>query len=160
MDNYELVKDNYELVKEDLLQTLPTETLPVIPLHDKTQSFEQQIRFLLKQLRRAKSTNNRKETLLNAWYIGEIIETRMETPLERSLCLKLLSPYYQKVAIRTFYIFEFLGTSQIIRSQRTTLTMISRLNQVQYSSLQQKAATIATIAIAGAQLLEEEVVNP
>jgi hypothetical protein len=146
--------DNYESIKEDLSQILPREPLLAVPLYDATESATQQIKFLLKQLRRAKSTNNRKEMLLNAWYIGEIIETHVETLLERSLCMKLLSPYYQKVVIRTYYIFEFLGTSQIVRSQWTTLTMISKLKQTQYRLLQQEAATIA-----GARYLEEEVVN-
>ena len=141
--------DNHNIIKDDLQQQLPISPPSVIPLHNKDEDFEQQIKFLLKQIRRAKSTNNRKEMLLNAWYIGEIVETIVETPLQRSLCTKLLSPYYQKVSVRTFYIFEFLGTSQIVRSQGTTLTMISKLNQAQYRSLQQEAATIA-----GTRLLE------
>lgn len=146
--------DNYESIKRDLQQTLPEEVLPPVPLYDATESTTQQIQFLLRQLRRAKSTNNRMSMLLNAWYIGEIIETFVETPLERSLCMKLLTPYYQKVVIRTYYIFEHLGTSQILRSTWTTLTMISKLNQTQYRMLQQDATTIA-----GARYLEEEVVN-
>src|SRR5205823_10811017 len=98
------------MIKRDLFLPLPEELSIVLKLHDETESPMQQIKFLLKQLRRAKSTNNRVEMLLNIWYIGTIVETIVETPLERSLCMKLLSPYYQKVAVRTFYIFEFLGT--------------------------------------------------
>ena len=135
--------DNYKTIKRDLLLPLTDESPLVVKFHDETESPTQQIKFLLKQLRQAKSTNNRIEMLLNVWYIGTIVETIVETPLERSLCMKLLSPYYQKVAIRAFYIFEFLGTAQIVRSRETTLTMISRLGLTQYRMLQQEAATIA-----------------
>ena len=81
--------------------------------------------------------------LLNAWYIGTIVETVVKTPLEQSFYMKLLTPYYRKVAVQTFYIFEFLGTAQIVRSQETTLTIISRISQPQYHALQQEAAIIA-----------------
>ena len=68
--------------------------------------------------------------------------------------MKLLSMYYRKVVIRIYYIFEFLGPSQIVDSENTTLTMISKLSTTQYRLLQK-----AMITVAGARLSEEEVVN-
>ena len=54
-----------------------------------------------------------------------------------------MTPYYQKVVIRTYYIFEFLGTEQINRSRNMTLTMISRIGTKQYQALLEEALTIA-----------------
>jgi hypothetical protein len=142
-----------DLILQDLQEESICNILP-IRIHDDAEDFKVQIKFLVKQLRRAKSMNNRKEVLLNAWYIGEIIETKTTTLLERTTCMKLLTPYYQKVVIRLYYIFEFLGVEQIYRSKNTTLTMISKLNMTEYLALQQEARTIA-----GARLSEEEVVN-
>lgn len=142
-------------ILEDLKLQSPHGSLTPVPIYNPNDTYDQQIKFLLKQLHRAKRMHNRKEILLNAWYIGEIVETLVDSSRERTQCLELLSSYYRKTIVRTYYIFEFLGASQIIRTQQTSLTMISRLTVSQYQSLVQESVTIA-----GARLLEEEVVNP
>jgi len=81
--------------------------------------------------------------LINAWYIGEVIETRTTSLAERVLCLKLISQYYQKVVIRLYYIFEFLGVEVLNCSTNITLAMVSKLNNSQYVTLQQEAITVA-----------------
>jgi hypothetical protein len=134
--------NNYDRILEDL-QRDNTITNLDITLQNENESPNQQITSLLRQLRRAISRRNRVETLLNAWYIGEVIETKTSSLTERALCMKLLSPYYQKVIVRTYYIFEFLGTEQINRTRNTTLTMISRIGTVQYQNLLEEAMTIA-----------------
>ena len=100
--------DNYETIKRDLLLPLTDESPLVVKFYAETESPTQQIKFLLKQLRRAKSTNNRVEMLLNVWYIGTIVETIAETPLERYLCMKLLSPYYQRLLYEPPIFLNFL----------------------------------------------------
>ena len=126
--------NNYDLILQDVQRNNDDEIV-LLPLHNIEEDPKLQVKFLVRQLRRAKSMNNRKEMLLNAWYIGEVIETRTTTLTERTLCLKILSQYYQKVVIRLYYIFEFLGAEQIERSMNTTLTMISKLNNSQYVNL-------------------------
>ena len=138
--------NNYDRILEDLRRDNTITSLN-ITMQNEDNMPSQQINSLLRQLRRAVSRRNRVETLLNAWYIGEVIETKTSTLTERALCMKLMIPYYQKVVIRTYYIFEFLGTEQINRSRNTTLTMISRIGTKQYQALLEEAMTIA-----GAQL--------
>ena len=134
--------NNYDRILEDLQRNNEVSNLN-ITMQNEDDTPKQQINSLLRQLRRAVSRRNRVETLLNAWYIGEVIETKTSTLTERALCMKLMTPYYQKVVIRTYYIFEFLGTEQINRSRNTTLTMISRIGTKQYQALLEEALTIA-----------------
>lgn len=134
--------NNYDRILEDLQRNNDVSDLN-ITLQNEEDPPSQQVNSLLRQLRRAVSRRNRVETLLNAWYIGEVIETKTSTLTERALCMKLMTPYYQKVVIRTYYIFEFLGTEQINRSRNTTLTMISRIGTKQYQALLEEAMTIA-----------------
>jgi len=134
--------DNYDFIMQDLQQIDET-ARPVIPLHNQDEDPKSQVKYLLKQLRRAKSMNNRREMLITAWYIGEAIETKTTSLTERVLCLKLMSQYYQKVVIRLYYIFEFLGVEVLNCSTDTTLTMISKLSNSQYMTLQQEAVTVA-----------------
>ena len=134
--------NNYDHILEDLQRDNIITSLN-ITMQNEDDTPSQQINSLLRQLRRAVSRRNRIETLLNAWYIGEVIETKTSTLTERALCMKIMTPYYQKVVIRTYYIFEFLGTEQINRSRNMTLTMISRIGTKQYQALLEETMTIA-----------------
>src|SRR5215813_3564862 len=134
--------NDYDLILQDIQQT-NDQNVSLIPLHNREDDPKLQVKYLMKQLRRAKSMNNRREMLVNAWYIGEVIETRTTSLAERVLCLKMISQYYQKVVIRLYYIFEFLGVEIINRSTNITLTMVSKLNNSQYVTLQQEAITVA-----------------
>src|SRR6266498_5549028 len=105
------------LMTLDLYKTSP-ET-PVIPsLFFHTETVEQRTKFLHRQLLRAKRLKNRILLLFYAYRLGELIETIAKTLLKRALCIRHFSRYYQKVIIRTFYIFESLGKEQISKSTR------------------------------------------
>ena len=86
---------------------------------------------------------NRILLLFYAYRLGELIETIAETLLERALCIRHLSRYYQKVIIRTFYIFELLGEEQIFHSQHVTMAMIFHLSHAEYLNIIQVATNIA-----------------
>jgi len=68
--------------------------------------------------------------------------------------MNLLSPYYRKVVVRVYYLYELIGIDQIARTKHTTIGMLSRINCEQHQQLVQEASTIA-----GARMLEEEVVS-
>ena len=88
--------NNYDRIIEDLRRDNVITNLN-ITMQNEDDTPSQQINSLLRQLRRDVSRKNRVETLLNAWYIGEVIEIKTSTLTERALCMKLMSPYYQKV---------------------------------------------------------------
>src|SRR5215813_5448490 len=134
--------NDYDLILQDLQQT-NDQSVSLIPLHSREDDPKSQVKYLMRQLRRAKSMNNKREMLVNAWYIGEVIETRTTSLAERVLCLKMMLQYYQKVVIRLYYIFEFLGDKILNCSTNITLAMVSKLNNSQYITLQQEAITIA-----------------
>ena len=80
--------------------------------------------------------------LLNAFYIGEILEVQVETPKERSLCMKKLTSYYQKSIVKMYFIFEKYGVEQIFRTKEITLAMVFRLKQSQVQQLIEEPPTI------------------
>ena len=86
--------------------------------------------------------------------MGNLIENNMDSTLERSMCIKTLSSHYRSVVVRTYYLFEVLGVEQIMRTKYITPTVIAKLKITDYRKLLQEV-----IAVAGARLLEEEVVN-
>jgi len=78
--------------------------------------------------------DDRISLLVNAFYIGQIIEEEM-TPAQRTSNKSNLTAYYYQVCIRTYYIFENFGLQQIYRTRKTTLAMISRLKSTEYRQL-------------------------
>jgi hypothetical protein len=68
--------------------------------------------------------------------------------------MQKLTPYFQKAIIKTYYLFEMIGPAQILRTRDTTLAMISKLKENEYKELRDRASMLA-----GARLIEEEIVN-
>ena len=144
----------YTRILEDLHQTEPLNLMVMLPFHQQSDAMPQQISSLMRQLRRARSLRNRIETLIILWYLGEIIETKTTTPIERNQCISLLTTYYQKAALRVYYLFEMVGIEQIPRTKYVSVGILSRLSRSQYHQLIQEASIVAR-----ARILEEEVVS-
>lgn len=135
--------DNYQLILDDLQQENPLNPSILPPFYNDYDTPTDKIKLLLRQLRRTKSLKDRIGMLLNAWYIGEVIETMTSSPLQRTLCMNLLTPYYQRAIIKTFYLFETLGVEQIGRTRQLTLAMVYKTKQREHGMLVTEATTIA-----------------
>ena len=146
--------NDYELIIEDLQQTLPAFVTVIPPFYSNLDSPEVKIRTLNRQLRRSKSTNNQVELLANLFYLGELLELNFNHQ-ERKRGIKNVSQHYQSISVKLYYIYETLGVEHIYRSKNLTPTMLKRISKSTALRLGQEAANIA-----GAQLEEEEVVNP
>ena len=144
----------YNLILEDLKILPLTRITPMPSLHIYGDSPDNKLSILQRQIRRSKSTSNRKELLVNLFHLAELIDIQL-TPDEREKILKKVSRYYLSLSRKVYYIFEPLGIEQIYLSRDTTTTMISNLKKNQYADLIKESITIA-----GARLEEEEVVDP
>ena len=145
--------NNYEIILEDLRQALPTYITVLPPFYSQLDLPEVKVKALNRQIRRSKSNNNRVELLANLFHLGELLETHLD-PNERRSGIKHVTPYYEALAKRIYYLYEPLGVEQIYRTRSVTTTMISKMSKQRILELNQEAATIA-----GARLEEEEVVN-
>ena len=76
--------NSYTRILEDLHQKEPLNPTIMLPFHQQSDTMSQQISSLMRQLRRARSLRNRIETLMILWYLGEIVETKIMTPMERN----------------------------------------------------------------------------
>ncbi len=85
--------------------------------------------------------NNRSEMLLVSYYIGQLLEI-LEL-FDRTQSLRFLTLYYQRVAVKVYYMFELLGPEQIPRTKYISLARIDKLKHSDYEALVNEAATIA-----------------
>jgi hypothetical protein len=133
----------YNAILQDLQLEEPQTPIVTPPLYNINSTPLEKVKTLDRQLRRAKRLHNQKEMLSIAWYLGQVIETQTDSPAQRTLCLNALTEHYKTVAVKTYYLFEFIGIEQIERTKNTTLTMIRRLKQKEYNQLRNEAMTIA-----------------
>ena len=136
------MSQEYNIVREDLQQLLPLQPSVPSPNYHSGASNIQKVKSLYRQLLKSARLHNRKEMLLNAFYIGEILEVQVETPKERSLCMRELTSYYQKAIVKTYFIFERYGVDQVFRTKEMTLSMIFRLKRDQVQKLIEEPPTI------------------
>ena len=145
--------NDYDLIVEDLQQILPSYVTVIPPFYSNLDQPEVKVRVLNRQLRRSKSTNNRVELLANLFYLGELLELHFDHQ-ERKRVIKNASQHYQSISVKLYYIYETLGVEHVYRSRNLTPTILKRISKSTAVRLGQEAANIA-----GAQLVEEEVVS-
>ena len=90
---------------------------------------------------RAKQIHNRILMTTNAFYLGKLIET-IEDPATQTIYSNKISEYYYRTVVCLYYLFEFLGPDQIVRTHYTTLKMVERLTVIEYNALIEKATDI------------------
>src|SRR5215212_5800344 len=104
--------------------------------------FDRKFDLTLKALLRAKRLQNRTLQLLGAYFLGQLLETQTESSTHRGSYMCKLSPYYQVVVVRTYYIFEVFGAKKVMSTLRTSLTTIRRLKRDEFQDLILQASTI------------------
>ena len=128
----------------DLHQKTPNDLQDFPPPYDDRDNFEEKFLKIRRAYGRAKRSNGRVLQLINAYFLGKLLEKEADTPLQRSYYAQQLSQHLYTVSVRLYYIFEFLGTKQILRSLRTNVTMIRQLSAAEYRSLVNEAFLIFT----------------
>ena len=127
--------NHYQDILSDLNANSPQEIIEYPPPYETNMSIEEKFKQTRKALSRAKSMNNRILTLVNAYYLGQLLEIETDTERQKEQYARQLTTHYRIVIKRLFYIFETLGVKQIMRTTRTTLTAIRSLSSKEYEDL-------------------------
>src|SRR5277367_2221244 len=124
----------YQIVYDDLSQTSSTNPILITPPYNQNDDIKQKTKDAFKSLRRAIKVENKILSLVNTFYLGQLMEVT-ESSVERTICRNLVSEHYHKIAIKTYYIYEVLGVLQIQRSKFITISIILRLKKLDYKKL-------------------------
>ncbi|CAI2198720.1 14700_t:CDS:1 [Funneliformis geosporum] len=117
----------YNQIKEELMIVETVNNFNIPPLYLTNDLTEQKVKTTYKALLRASQLKNRMLTLVNAFYLGQIIETETLSPAEHTQYRNTMTLYYRQASKRTFYLFKTLGVEQIGCSKQLTLRMIYNL---------------------------------
>jgi hypothetical protein len=125
----------YQEILDDLAQIIPMEVTPPVSPYTNDMSFKKKFESTLKALERSKRFGSRVLQLINAYYLGKVLEVETESLAQRSYYAQKLSLHYRTVAVRTYYIFEPYGIVQIMRTRTTSLAMIRQLTLREFQNL-------------------------
>ena len=120
-----------ELVLRELEETEPANVNVEPPPYDRRDKTKKKVRktyqALMNTARLRNNETNRIRTLVYAYYLGELLETKPKTPAQRTVLTNLLTRHYEKAATRVYKIFSPYGIDAIYRTKLLVLSSIPRL---------------------------------
>jgi hypothetical protein len=131
-----------QLILADLLQPINEFEDEYEPPYNSSASFEEKFNLIKQALLQAKRIQNQSLQLLNAYFLGQLLEKEAETLSQRGYYAKKLTTYYRIVSVRTFYLFEVFGTKKVMNATRTSLMTVRRLKSDEFRDLVLKASII------------------
>jgi hypothetical protein len=135
----------FTIILEDLTEVEPLEIEVIPPPYDETMDLIDQVRQAYRVLQRSIRIGNRIEILINAFYLGKALEASSYSRPQQAFCRSLLTEHFKVMATRTYYIFEFLGPEQIMRTKKTTASMIRTLPAKDFKKLVMEATRLVVI---------------
>jgi hypothetical protein len=136
----------------DLQQTFPIDVDLPQSTYTNEKTFKKKFNMASKALLKSIRLKNRTLSLVNAYYVGKLLD-ELSTSSERFQYKKKLTAHYATIAERTFNIFEPCST-QIMKTSLITVQVIRKMKQSQVLELRNEM-----FIFAGAQNLKEELVT-
>ena len=126
---------NFQVILEDLSQGPLQNILVIPPPYRNDNSFSEKFEITYKAVKRASRLNRRMLLLINAFYLGKLLESDIDSQTKRCTYSAKLSKYYLATAVRLYYLYEYLGLEHLMRSTKMTLTDIRQLSSEEYEAL-------------------------
>ena len=134
--------NSYQKVLDDLMQVFPTDVECCPIPYEEAMSAEEKFQVLMEAVGRSDRLGSRILKLSNAFYLGQFLEKKVRTKIQRDFFVRQLSEHYRTTSLRVYYIFETPGVIQIMRTTKTSLTMIRNLSLNEYQDLVAKSLEI------------------
>ena len=139
-------------ILDDLQTVFPSEINITSPPYAQDMDLKEKFNSTYRSLRRSIRLKSRILSLINAFYLGEILANLTSTKDHHKYKQKL-TLHYATIAEYTYDIFESCP-NQIMKVQKLSVQIIRKLKRAQILEIR-----TAMIIFAGAQNLEEEIVN-
>ena len=117
----------YLTIFADLMEINPTNPVVIPDPFMTNRSLTSNVKMFYHLIRWSINTNDRVETLVNAYYLGYLLDERASTPVERRKCRKILSNHYVIACTRIYKIFAITGIQQLYCSQRSIFWMFRKI---------------------------------
>ncbi|CAG8703533.1 6613_t:CDS:1 [Funneliformis caledonium] len=98
-------------------------------------TLQQKVQSIYQALLRACKIRDRVLILVNAYYLGQLLETESTNPSERIMLQNMMTIYYRLGVTRIYYLFEFLEVEQIQHTQIINFATIRQLKACEFRAL-------------------------
>ena len=132
----------YLNIFSDLLEVNPANPIVMPDPFNEQRSLGTNITMFYRMIRWSLRNNDRLGALVNAYYLGYLLEERATTPLERRKCRRVLTKHYVLSCTRVYALFSLIGIQQVYRSQRSSFWMFRRLTRAEFGQLCDDAGTM------------------
>jgi hypothetical protein len=142
-----------DLILQELQRT-PIQNLTLDPPKPYTEDmlYTEKVKRTYQALLRARRMKNRVWILINAFFLGELLNGDDITPAQRTLQSQTITAHYYQCSTRIYFLFENLGSKQILNTRFLTLTWIRRLKTKEYQDLLNRILEISV----GTEILRRE----
>lgn len=114
-------------------------------------TIDEKVKRTYRSLLKARRVKNRILILLNAFFLGQLLNDDI-LPAQRTLQCQTMTTHYHQSATRIYHLFETVGIQQIMVTQALTLTWIRKLKSSEFQDLLCKAMEISV----GTEILSAE----
>lgn len=132
----------YLKIFADLMEKTPVDPMVMPDPYLSNRGLTTNVKMFYRLIRWSINTNDRIGTLVNAYYLGYLLEERASTPLERRKCRKILTNHYIIACTRIYQLFVIVGIQQLYRSQRSIFWMFRKITRAEFCQLLQDATTV------------------
>ena len=145
----------FSTVSDFILQELQRPPLEVIfePTRPYTSNMtiEEKVKRTYRSLLKARRVKNHVLILLNAFYLGQLLNDDI-SPAQRTLQCQMITTHYHQSATRMYHLFETFEIQQIMATQALTLMWIRKLKSSEFQDLLCQAMEISV----GTEILSAE----
>src|SRR3954451_3723771 len=132
----------YLSIFSDLLETNSLDFPITSDPYDSNQDMKSNIEAFYRSIRYSIRVNDRISGLINAYYLGYLLEVRLSTPSQRRRYRNVLSKHYIDSCTRVYNLYKILGIRQIYCTRRTSFWMFRKVSRATYIQLIQDAFTL------------------
>jgi len=125
----------YLNVLADLMETQPWDPHVDPDPYDPLKTLGENVRIFYRLIRCSARSNNRIGALVNAFFLGRLLEERASTPRERRQCRRLLTGHYVYACTRVYKLFSITGIQQLYRTQRIGFWIFRHLSKSEFDQL-------------------------
>ena len=137
-----MAQQYYLNIFSDLMETNPNDPVILPDPYNDTFDVETNIRTFYHMIRWSIRVNDRVSGLLNAYYLGYLLEERLSTPSQRRQYRNVLTKHYLDACIRVYSLYKITGIQQIYRTKRTSFWMFRKIKRTTFVQLLQDALTL------------------
>jgi hypothetical protein len=123
---------NIQQIEDDLLEVLPENMGELITPYELTDTPDQKFKILYRSLRRSIQLKNRQMSLMNAYFLGKLLDEEGDKTYERKM-----TTHYLVMSKNTYDLFEQYP-EQILRTKMLTVQRIKVMKRSEILNLRNK----------------------